>query len=130
MKKIPNEIYISQEDLGDRLNVDGEVNTALVFAKPIEGVQMTRFVNDEAKWHKITPEDDIPHCDRYNEVVLIAFGAHKDEKAFFSANKIYFWDTYGDRSLLRYAIKGLSDDELFGDIYWANVKDFFPKFNK
>lgn len=130
MKNIPDEIYISPEDLGDRLNVDGEVNTALVFAKPVEGMQMTRYVNNEAKWHKITPEDHIPHCDRYNEVVLIAFGAYKDENCLFNVNKVSFWNVYGDRELLYDAIKGIQNVEAFGDIYWANVKDFFPKFNK
>lgn len=130
MKKIPNEIYVSQDDLKDRLNIDGEVNTTLLFTKPIEGLQMTRYVNNEEKWHKITSKHDTPDCDRYNEVEVVAFG-NKDGKSIFNKDKICFYDTYRDNSTLFYTIAGLLEKgDVFGEVYWAYVKDFFPKFNK
>lgn len=130
MKKIPSEIYVSQEDLEDRLNIDGGINTAFLFAKPIEGVQMTRYVNNEAKWHEVISKDDVPHCDRYNEVVIIAFGIHKEKGAIFSRDKVCYWKVHNDRVTLRDDIRGLWNAPEFGDICWAHVKDFFPKFNK
>lgn len=69
-------------------------------------------------WHRITSIREIPYCcNKRNEVVIKAFGLNKD-------SSVYYFQIHKNRKSLVYAIKGLFEDPLAGEIYWAYVQDF------